>query len=172
MKRHQLEHVLRAAGAIVCVEDLIVIGSQAVLGWSPAPPEVLLASSEVDLYPRYAPELANIIDGTIGELSPFHETFGYYAHGVGPETATLAAEWEQRLIGLSNENTSGVTGWCLHPVDIAISKLAAGRKKDLEYVGVLIECAGIDISELQRLASTLAEPKRSLVSGRIARLAH
>ena len=170
MKRHQLEHVLRAAGAIVAVADLIVIGSQAVLGWSDSPPAALLASLEVDIYPRYAPELANVIDGTIGELSPFHETFGYYAHGVAPETATLPEGWEDRLIGLSNENTNGVTGWCLHPVDIAISKLAAGRPKDLSYVCALIESVGIDCEELKRLASTLDESAKGPVLGRISRL--
>jgi len=45
-----------------------------------------------------APEKADIIDGCIGELSPFHETFGYYAHGIGPETAVLPAKWKTRLV--------------------------------------------------------------------------
>lgn len=30
-----------------------------------------------------------MIDGSIGELSPFHETFGYYAQGVDETTAVL-----------------------------------------------------------------------------------
>jgi hypothetical protein len=46
-------------------------------------------------------------------FSRFHETFGYYAHGVSPTTAILAAGWEQRLIRLSNPNTDGATGFCL-----------------------------------------------------------
>lgn len=79
-------------------QDLIVIGSQAILGWSEEPPAELLVSMEVDLFPKDAPELANLIDGTIGELSPFHEAFGYYAHGVAPETAILPLDWDTRLI--------------------------------------------------------------------------
>jgi hypothetical protein len=47
----------------------------------------LLTSQEADIYPLGDPAKSDLIDGTIGELSPFHETFGYYAHGVGPETA-------------------------------------------------------------------------------------
>jgi hypothetical protein len=125
--RSQLEHLLRAAGAIAGTQDLIVIGSQAILAWA----ENLLVSLKADLYPRDQPHLAQLIDGSIGELSTFHETFGYYAHGVGPETARLAPGWEDRLIPLRNANTNGVTGWCLHPLDIALSKLAAGRPKDL-----------------------------------------
>jgi hypothetical protein len=40
----------------------------------------------------------------------FHETFGYYAHGVGEETAILPASWRERLVPLRNENTRGATG--------------------------------------------------------------
>lgn len=170
MNRVQLEHVLRAAGAIANVDELIVIGSQAVLGWSDNPPLALLASVKVDLYPKHAPELADIIDGSIGELSPFHETFGYYAHGVGPQTAILPQGWEDRLLPLRNENTDGVTGWCLHPLDIAISKLAAGRAKDLEYVALLAIEARLDKAELKRLAGTLEEPHRTIVGQRLGQL--
>ena len=36
------------------------------------------------------PEDDSLIDGSIGEESPFHRTFGYYVHGVGgEETAVL-----------------------------------------------------------------------------------
>ena len=46
-------------------------------------------SLEADVYPRHYPERAELIEGSIGELSMFHETFGYYADGVGVHTATL-----------------------------------------------------------------------------------
>lgn len=166
MTRPQLEHVLRAAGAIAAATDIVVIGSQAVLGWMEDLPEILLASVEADVYPLYTPDRADLIDGSIGELSPFHETFGYYAHGVGPETAILAPDWQSRLVPLRNSNTNGVTGWCLHPLDIAISKLAAGREKDLEYVRVLIAATGLDRGDLLRLAEGLDQPHRTLVADR------
>ncbi|MBM3890127.1 MAG: hypothetical protein FJ388_13515 [Verrucomicrobia bacterium] len=89
MNRRQLEHVLRASGSIVGCRDIVVVGSQAILGAHPDAPPELLASIEADVYPLDAPEKADLIDGCIGELSPFHQTFGYYAHGVGPETAQL-----------------------------------------------------------------------------------
>jgi hypothetical protein len=31
--------------------------------------------------------------GALGDGSPFHAAFGYYAHGVGPETAKAPAGW-------------------------------------------------------------------------------
>jgi len=134
MNRKQLEHIVRASGSISGCRDVVIIGSQSLLGACPNAPPELLTSMEADLYPAADPGKAELIDGCIGELSPFHETFGYFAHGVGPETATLPAEWKSRLVRVENENTGGTIGWCLAPVDLAISKLLAGRPKDLEFV--------------------------------------
>lgn len=138
MKRHELEHVLRAAGAITGASELVVLGSQAILGSVPDAPGELLVSQEVDTYPRAAPDKADLIDGTIGELSPFHETFGYYAHGVGPETAVLPPDWEARLVRVASAQTHGVVGLCLHPIDLAVSKLVAAREKDIAFVRALL----------------------------------
>jgi hypothetical protein len=137
MTRIELEHVIRAAGAIAESDELIILGSQAILGSLLNPPKELLSSMEVDLYPIPEVEKADLIDGSIGEGSPFHDTFGYYAHGIGPETAVLPTHWKDRLVVISNANTRGVKGYCLHPVDITASKLAAGRERDIEYVRVL-----------------------------------
>jgi hypothetical protein len=131
--RRQLEHLIRAAGDLTDDDEIIVVGSQAVLGRHPDAPRSLRQSVEADLYPLHHPERAELIDGAIGEQSPFHRTFGYYAQGVGPETATLPEGWEARLVAISNENTRGVTGWCLEPHDLVVSKLVAGREKDLEF---------------------------------------
>jgi hypothetical protein len=71
--------------------DFVLIGSQAVLGQFPHAPGALLVSIEADIYPRQAPAKSDLIDGAIGELSMFHQAFGYYAHGVDETTATLPA---------------------------------------------------------------------------------
>src|SRR5213080_1173981 len=122
MNRSDLEHILRPAKGVTGETEVIVIGSQAILGRVPDAPRALRPSMEADLYPRYHPELSELIEGSLGELSPFHQTFGYRADGVSPTTATLPKGWEQRLTPLSNENTGGATGWCLDPHDLAISK--------------------------------------------------
>lgn len=138
MKREQLEHVIRASGAVAECRDLVVVGSQAILGAFPEAPAALLASMEADVFPVDHPERADLIDGSIGELSPFHETFGYYAHGIQPDAITLPAGWRGRLVRVENQNTGGVAGWCLSPADLAVSKLAAGRAKDLEFVAAMV----------------------------------
>lgn len=80
MKRSHLEHVLRAAGAIASVTDLIVVGSQAILGWSEPAPSTLLVSIEVDLYPRDVPERSDLIDGSIGERADPDQFLGGVAY--------------------------------------------------------------------------------------------
>jgi hypothetical protein len=134
MNIRQLEHVLRACGSIAGCREIIVIGSQALLASFPDAPEELLRSMEVDCYPLDDPARADLIDGSIGELSPFHETFGYYAHGIGPETAALPAGWKGRVVRLETENTGGTIGLCISPEDLAVSKLLAGREKDVAFV--------------------------------------
>lgn len=138
MTRSQLEHLIRAAAANADTLDIVVIGSQAVLASFPDAPVELLGSMEADVFPQERPADSILIDGAIGERSVFHATFGYYAHGVGEETAVLPAGWKDRLVPIHNENTRGATGWCLEVGDLAVSKLAAGREKDLAYVAALL----------------------------------
>lgn len=138
MKREQLEHLLRAAGAITQEDSIIVIGSQSILGAHPDAPDDLLESREADLFPRRNPSKGEILDA-IGEDSVFDKTFGYYAQWVDETTATLPKGWKGRLIKICNENTGGVSGYCLEPLDLVASKLAAGREKDLMFVGAFIK---------------------------------
>lgn len=160
MNRFQLEHLIKAAGTITETNDLIVIGSQAILGTTPIPDPRLITSIEADIYPREKPELADLIDGSIGELSPFHNSFGYYAHGVGPETAVLPHAWEKRLVPIRSKYTKGITGWCLEVHDLAISKLVASREKDLAFVRVLIEERMLKRATLLRRARLIQKPKK------------
>lgn len=82
MTRDQFEHAIRAAGAVLGVSELLVIGSQ-----------------------------ADLIDGSIGEASMFHDTFGDYAQGVVETTAQLPSGWQDRLVRFETPATRGVTAW-------------------------------------------------------------
>lgn len=53
MTRVQLEHLIRAAADIADDDELVIIGSQAVLGQFPDAPPELLRSMEADVYPRH-----------------------------------------------------------------------------------------------------------------------
>lgn len=139
MNRSHLEHLIRVSADIADDEEVVIIGSQAVLGQIPDAPPELLVSMEADLYPLHHPERGDVIDGSIGEGSPFHDAFGYYAQGVAPSTAILPDGWRERLIPVRNANTRGATGWCLEIHDLVLSKLVAGRDKDLRFVRVALE---------------------------------
>lgn len=165
MNLRQLEHLIRASGDIADDEEIVVIGSQSILASHPDAPAVLLASTEADVYPKNHPERADLIDGCIGEGSPFHETYGYYAQGVGETTALLPNGWKDRLVALCSENTRGVTGWCLEPHDLVVAKTLAGRDKDLVFlrdavaaglvtVGVLLaRLDTVSVDEVRRRAA-------------------
>lgn len=57
MTRRDFEHVVRAA-ADIAQDDIVVIGSQAILGQFPDAPPEMLWSQELDVYPRHYPERA------------------------------------------------------------------------------------------------------------------
>jgi hypothetical protein len=171
MTRSELEHIIRAAGAIANDSEIVVIGSQSVLGQFPDAPTALLASMEADVYPLNEVDRSDLIDGSIGEGSAFHESFGYYAQGVGPRTAILPAGWQRRLIRLKNPNTGGITGLCLEVNDLAISKYVAGREKDIEFTAELARHHMTDRAILvARLRRTrIAAAVRELARARITR---
>jgi len=144
VKRKELEHLIRAAAAITDQYEIVIIDSQSILGAVPNAPESLLLSMEADVYPLHRPDLSDLIDGAIGELSPFEERFGYYAQGVGPETAVLPGGWQDRLVKIQNQNTDLKIGYCLEPHDLAASKLAAGREKDWKFVIEMLQHRIVD----------------------------
>lgn len=87
-----------------------------------------------------------------------------YRPGIG---STAPDGWESRLLPVSNENTHGVTGWCLHPLDIAYSKLAAGRPKDTMYVSALLQHGLLEESALRELIDSSSEEVRVLLQTRL-----
>ena len=135
MKREELEHIIRASGKILKQKEFYVIGSQSILGQYPDAPAELLVSREADIICKLDPDNSDRIDGAIGELSPFHDTYGYYAQGVSFETATLPRNWEDRCIALECEDVDGTyIAYCLELHDTCISKYVASRRKDIQYI--------------------------------------
>lgn len=175
MTRDQFDHAIRAAGAVLGVGELLVIGSQALHACiHGALPPVAERSVEVDLVPPDDADgrRADLIDGAIGEASMFHETFGYYAHGVGPATARLPTGWRERLIRYETPGTRGVVAWCVEPHDLWLSKAVVGREKDLEFCAALVALGVVSRNVLAQrldLMESLSPDMREVVDGRIRR---
>ena len=154
MTREQLAHVLRAASRIAEVRDVVVIGSQSVLGTfaDEVLPEEVIGSIEVDVafLDDPANEKSDKVDGAIGELSQFHETYQYYAQGVSTSTAVLGPGWEDRLVVFENASTKPGRGLCLDPHDCVAAKLVAGRDKDFEFAAALLREELVDAAHNHR----------------------
>lgn len=151
MKKQQLDHVLRAAGRITGERQFLIIGSQSLHGRHPDLPDDILRSAEVDLVAKRNVDRTEWLNA-IGQDSPFHETFGYYADPVDEATATLPEGWKSRLVNLPPGDTEGVTGLCLDPHDLAIAKYVAGREKDRIFTRALAARGITDRDRLLALA--------------------
>jgi hypothetical protein len=170
--REELEHVIRAAADVANAQPIVVVGSQAILGRFPDAPAPLLMSREADVYPRDDPARAVEIDGAIGDGSPFHETYGYYAHGVGPETPKAPAGWQERLVPVvvPVRGRGEIRGLCMEPHDLVLSKCVAGRERDLTFVEVALRHDLVDAEELLRRTPDL--PLSTTEQRRVERSIH
>ena len=109
-------------------------------------------------YPLKDPDKADEIDGALGDGSQFHRSYGYYAHGVGPETAKAPARWQERLVRVAVTPRSGsgrqLVAWCLEPHDLVLAKCAADRDRDWEFARQALMA---DLVEADELLSRLTE---------------
>lgn len=162
VNREQLAHVLRAASRITDDPHVVVIGSQAILGSysEDALPAETTFSMEADIAFRNDPNesKADQVDGAIGEGSEFHTTFSYYAQGVSISTATLPTGWEERAVPYERADALPSHAVCLEAHDLVISKLVAGRHKDLEFATALIRASLVDPEILLERAMLLPVP--------------
>ncbi len=160
MKLSQLVHVLRAAAEISGEKNFVVVGSQALLLALPEPDQRLTLSDEIDLYPSLAPEKSDVIDGAIGALSMFHQTHGYHADGVSPETATMPDDWMKRA---SLHYFGDITAICPDLTDLCVAKVAAGRDKDADFLRILLTDQHVNLVTLiQRIE--LLDPSKQPVA--------
>jgi hypothetical protein len=74
---------------------------------------------------------------SLGFGSDFHIEYGFFIDPVGPATAVLPPDWRTRAITVTIPDR-GASGICPEAHDLAISKLARGEDKDLEFVAALL----------------------------------
>ena len=148
MNKSQLEHLLVSAAKIGDDNEIIesVLGQFPDAGKNP----VLSYSMEADIYLKNKLNNTILVEGSIGEGSMFHQTYGYYAQEVGPNTANLPIGWEARLfpVKVKYDASSSVTGYCLEVHDLAVAKYAAGREKDFLFLAVMINKGMLKKKEL------------------------
>ena len=169
MNRSQFSHTVRAAAAVLGVNEVLVIGSQAAHASLTKLFPAINRSIETDIAALNDQDgrMADLIDGSIGEASLFQETHGYYAQGVEPRTAILPTGWKKRLVAFSTPETNGVTAYCLELHDLWISKAMAGRPKDREFCTELLKRRCVDPATLQeRLKKVKGQPPQKIAVAR------
>ena len=170
MRRRELEVALRAAGRVIHESEFFLIGSQAVHAYCRRPPAEVLLSQECDLYPRHHAEAASLLHFELGRGSKFARRHGFYVDVVTPEIASLPNGWEKRLKSLC---LGKVTAYCLEVHDLLVSKLAAGRLKDLEFAGALLKRHLADATTLRRRISQFPlERHRARLRAQLSNVLH
>ena len=112
--------------------------------------------------------LADQISFVLGEASPFDEEYGYHAQGVSFKTPTYAPRnWQSRTIDL---RIDVYVGRCMEPNDLVLSKLGAGREKDLDFAQAAARLNLIDQEILLERLKTVqtVEEHAGLIARRIA----
>jgi hypothetical protein len=173
MRRRELQHIILEIGERFALTEVFVIGSSAILAVIPDPPEgVLTATRVVDIIPPNDEDerIADQISYVIGEASPFDFEYGYHAQGVSLKTPTYAPHgWQARTIDLA---VGKIVGRCMEPNDVVMSKLGAGREKDLQFAGAAA-ALGLVVKSvlLARLSLVSTTPDHSrLIAARISAL--
>jgi hypothetical protein len=163
MRRDQLEHAIRTACQIIGQPEVVVVGSQSILGSfaeDELPAEATM-SVEVDILPLVedgdeTARLADLLEGVAGEWSPFEEQHGFSIDGVDQTTVVLPDGWRDRLVKVQNANTAApsgqpqFTGWCLDKEDLCVAKLCAFREKDQNFVASLLDARLVDAEVIAR----------------------
>lgn len=170
MRRDQLEHAIRTACQIIGHAEVIVVGSQSVLGTYDESelPTAATMSVEIDILPiadtnDETAHLADLIEGVAGEFSSYEDLHGFRIDGVDLTTSALPAGWRERLVKVHNANTAApggepvFTGWCLEPEDVCIAKLCAFREKDRNFVRALIEAGLVEPATIVERLGTMPE---------------
>ena len=163
MRRRELAHVLRAAATITGDSEILVIGSQAILGSYSEDelPDQTWVSMEADIAFLDDPDAskADAVDGHIGEGSEFHSLYAYYAQGVEVSTAVLPDGWRERVIRVVDPSAAPADAVCLEKHDLVVSKLMAGREKDWEFCFALIEADLVSLGEIRARTLTLPDSR-------------
>jgi hypothetical protein len=175
MRRDQLEHAIRTACQIIGRPEVIVVGSQSILGTfrEEQLPARATMSIEIDILPIADDDdetvrLADLIEGVAGEFSPFEELHGFSIDGVDAHTSALPEGWRDRLVKVQNDNTAApsghprFTGWCLDTEDLCVAKLCAFREKDRNFVAALLDAGLVDRTVIAARLPTVAHRYRDM----------
>ena len=136
-----LDRAIRSVAALTNCNEIVVIGSQALLVGRDDIPRDLRFSREIDLYPiqddadpEQSGETSEEINALFGEGSAFDQSFGFFIDGTDETTAELSPSWRPRAVRKSYDiENKVVTAIAPEPNDLVASKLVRGEPKDIKF---------------------------------------
>jgi len=181
MRKKSIDHILRAAAEVTKQTRFVLVGSAAVIARAKHIPLDMMVTPEIDIYAPDADDVelaSELIDGSIGQGSPFHNRFGYYGDGVSPATAKMPIDWKTRAIEYAGAECPGVVAVVPEENDVALAKLAAWREKDQSWLDEGVKARVLSLEKmanrLDRMPQPNAEgnpPARDILSERLRSLA-
>ena len=172
VQKSELFELIGEVQAILSGELPVIVGSQATHALKDDPPEVALESIECDfiLYGGKFEERERI-NRELGILSAFQRERGYYADALSLATVVLPSNWQDRLQPLFT-NDERLVAQCLEIHDLAVSKLVAGREKDLEFLATALATRLVEIGIfLERVRMTRDKVENDVLLDRLKKLA-
>lgn len=161
MNHDELGRAIKAACAYLDEPQVIVFGSQSILGSYDTSelPAATFVSREVNILPLMGitdpPSVEDkqlLLDAQLSEDAPFHDHHGFYVEGTPKDVVALPTNWENRLVHFTvDDGLSPLyerTGLCLDPIDLCASKALAGREKDREFVAALMTKNLVDAEQI------------------------
>jgi hypothetical protein len=151
MRLGALKHMAEVVRAMSRPQRIVVIGSSSLFA---SFPELdidggpLATTNDADLIVLPFDEMTGqMIHDALSEGRNFHQRHGYYADIVRPiGLEEMTPGWEERLVPLPGMED---LVFCLHPKDMAVCKLRAGRPKDVALLAGLIRNGMLDAVELR-----------------------
>lgn len=181
MRRRNIDHILRAAAEVTKHKKFVLVGSAALIARTKHVPLNMMYTPEIDIYAPDAEDVefaSELIDGSIGQGSQFHNQFGYYGDGVSPATSKMPTDWTERAIEYHGDECPGVAAIVPEENDLALAKLAAWRDKDRLWLTEGVRAGILSLSQmadrLGRMPPTNAEgnpPAREILLERLRILA-
>lgn len=160
MKKPQLEEVIRAASVLATRKEFVLFGSQAVHALTDQPPIEVLVSRECDLWFNDEPSIQELLQRELGAGSLFQQAKGFYLDALPPGLPMVPAGWQQRLCDLMVDD---IKVRCLEIHDLIVTKLAAGRLKDYEFIAAVLMGKLARPDELRRRIQTFPDPHTQAV---------
>lgn len=134
MQKSYLFDLIAVVSGVLGDDDLpIIVGSQSIFAQTDDIPRIVRESHECDFLIFHQTAHREKINTDFGVFSTFADEKGYYADAIGLASVVLPIGWDERLEPLQDSD-GRVVAKCLNVHDLAASKIAAGRPKDLEFL--------------------------------------